>query len=204
MESSFPELLAVWLLDQNLNLWCSTWPSPSSIQSGTSTSFKPPCNQKLFLSRSLAKLSLFTYGKDLQLVNGDFPHWNSTSLLVVAQKSLHKTFHENCIIKYAVIKILLWFFHENILSWPTNIQDGHSIQISVIVVIITKLFTHNHSIQHLVLGYIRSSHLRIGNWLYIFYRQTLHNFFHSIPFSFCGTLDPPLNWPRVTRPILFL
>ncbi len=37
---------------------CSTLPNPSSIQSGTINIFQPPCNQNLFLSQSLAELSL--------------------------------------------------------------------------------------------------------------------------------------------------
>ena len=38
------------------DLWCQRWPHPpTNLQSGT----KPPCNQKLTLSRYLAELSLY-------------------------------------------------------------------------------------------------------------------------------------------------
>ena len=41
------------------NSWYSTWLNHSNLQSGTINIIQPPCNQKLFLCRSLAELSLY-------------------------------------------------------------------------------------------------------------------------------------------------
>ena len=61
--SNFQDML---LSNYQHNFQGSTWPNPSSIQSGTINIFKPPCNQNLFLSRSLAKLSLLYTFKQQQ------------------------------------------------------------------------------------------------------------------------------------------